>query len=142
MLLATGLLTVGLPANAYAASYTALDLGTLPGGSYSYAYGINGSGQVVGDADTASGQQHAFLWSSGSGMTDLGTLPNGYGSEAFCINSSGQVVGGAGPGPTQAILWNSGGKMINLNSLITDANAAAQINWTSPRCTPLAAAYC
>ncbi len=55
--------------NAVAASIT--DLGTL-GGSYSYAYGINDSGQVVGGAATASGAQHAFLYSGGS-MTDLGT---------------------------------------------------------------------
>ena len=30
--------------------YTVTDLGTLPGGSESCAYGINASGQVVGDA--------------------------------------------------------------------------------------------
>jgi probable HAF family extracellular repeat protein len=38
------------------------DLGTL-GGSYSYAYGINDLGQVVGYSRTASGRDHAVLWS-------------------------------------------------------------------------------
>jgi len=41
------------------------DLGTLGGGySYdSYAYRINDLGQVVGDSTTASGRDHAVLWS-------------------------------------------------------------------------------
>ena len=36
------------------------DLGTL-GGTTSYAAAINNSGQVVGHAVTAAGDQHAFL---------------------------------------------------------------------------------
>jgi probable HAF family extracellular repeat protein len=39
------------------------DLGTLPGGGYSYAWEINDHGQVVGDSTTASGRAHAQLWS-------------------------------------------------------------------------------
>src|SRR5215213_12042906 len=38
------------------------DLGTL-GGRDSYAYGINDHGQVVGYSSTASGRDHAVLWS-------------------------------------------------------------------------------
>jgi probable HAF family extracellular repeat protein len=38
------------------------DLGTL-GGHRSYANGINDLGQVVGDSTTASGRDHAVLWS-------------------------------------------------------------------------------
>ena len=51
------------------------DLGTLRRLGSS-ANGINASGQVVGDADTSSGDNHAFLYSNGT-MTDLGTLPGG-----------------------------------------------------------------
>ena len=66
-------------------------LGTL-GGSWSYATGINDSGQVVGWADTSS-TQHAFLYSNGT-MTDLGAFPGGNSwSGASAINASGQVVG-------------------------------------------------
>src|SRR4051812_1340364 len=54
-------------------AYTFTDLGTL-GGSWSVAYGINASGEVVGTSATASGQAHAFRWSNGR-MTDLGALP-------------------------------------------------------------------
>jgi probable HAF family extracellular repeat protein len=57
------------------------DLGTLPGGRYSQAVGINDSGQVVGYADTGSDpfpSSHAFLWQNGR-MIDLGTPPGGQG---------------------------------------------------------------
>ena len=56
--------------------YTVTGLGTL-GGSFSGAAGINDAGQVVGWADTASGEERAFLYTLGSGMTDLGTLGAG-----------------------------------------------------------------
>ena len=68
------------------------DLGTLPGGTYSCATGINNNGQIVGYSNTASGPIHAFLYSGGK-MTDLGTLPGGDNSEATGINDSGQIVG-------------------------------------------------
>ncbi len=74
--------------------YTVTDLGTL-GGNYSYAYGINANGQVVGDSGTASGK-HAFLYSS-STMMDLNSLitpSSGWMLEAATsINDLGQIVG-------------------------------------------------
>src|SRR3990170_6856797 len=68
------------------------DLGTL-GGTYSFAYGINNSGQVAGFSTTiADGTYHAFIWDAVNGMQDLGTL-GGSESQAIGINDSGQVVG-------------------------------------------------
>jgi len=68
------------------------DLGTL-GGNSSYAYGINDSGQVVGESSTAEGFGRAFITGpNGVGMTDVGTL-GGRNSFASGINDSGQVVG-------------------------------------------------
>lgn len=49
-------LLLSITASAWAQTYTAIDLGTLPGGSISGAYGINNRGQVVGYSDTPGGQ--------------------------------------------------------------------------------------
>jgi probable HAF family extracellular repeat protein len=81
---------LGQPGGARELSIT--DLGTLPGGDFSVAHGINSRGQVVGWSNTASGGSHAFLWEDGR-MTDLGTLPGGEFSQALGINARGQVVG-------------------------------------------------
>ena len=72
------------------------DLGTL-GGDYSFAYGINDAGQVVGYSDTAAGDQHAFITGpNGVGMTDLNSLVSLPGgtvlTDAQGINNLGQVV--------------------------------------------------
>src|SRR5438093_3214042 len=85
--LLVSLALAGLPAMAQ--TYTVVDLGTL-GGSGSQAYGINGAGQIVGDATTGSGSSHAFLYEGGR-MSDLNT--GGTLSAARAINDSGQVAG-------------------------------------------------
>lgn len=80
------------------------DLGTL-GGDTSYAFGMNGQGQVVGRADRADGSSGAFLWDESWDMVDLtSTLDcrdqfdpdTGKGwdiSIARDINSDGWIVG-------------------------------------------------
>ncbi len=73
------------------------DLGTLPGGTQSSAYGINDSGQVVGWSNSSSSSTlgQAFLY-SGRQMIDLNTLiPADSGwtlRQAQAINSTGQIV--------------------------------------------------
>ena len=72
---------------------SAEDLGTL-GGTNSYAYGINDSGQVTGEAYIAGdATYHAVLWTRRVAV-DLGTL-GGTTSEGFAVNASGQVTGRA-----------------------------------------------
>jgi probable HAF family extracellular repeat protein len=75
-------------------SGTDTDLGTL-GGNSAAAYGINGSGVIVGVSSlTGNAVNHAFMYSSGT-MTDLGVLDSGTFSEALGINDAGQVTGGS-----------------------------------------------
>jgi probable HAF family extracellular repeat protein len=70
------------------------DLGTLGGTTEAgSALDVNEHAQIVGYAQTGTGQVHAFIWHRGV-MTDLGTLGGGS-SAARGINSSGWVVGGS-----------------------------------------------
>jgi probable HAF family extracellular repeat protein len=75
---------------------TMTDLGTLPGGTNSWASGISGDGSaVVGFGSTAGAYyNHAFYWSGGR-MTDLGTLPGGSTSAAAAISADGKVIIGS-----------------------------------------------
>jgi probable HAF family extracellular repeat protein/uncharacterized repeat protein (TIGR03803 family) len=79
---------------------TLIDLGTL-GGSASQADAINNSGLIVGWADTASGKQHAFLWSSGR-MVDLNDFVAIEGDavleEATSIDNAGQITANGSDG--------------------------------------------
>jgi len=104
------------------------DLGTLGGTSTSGlpssdGNGINNAGQVVGEAYTAGGTDHAFLWTNGGTdgvatnpqMIDLGTLPGDSNSIAYGINKATnshgvQVVGesDSASGQRHAFLWQNG----------------------------------
>ncbi len=72
--------------------FTVTDLGTL-GGRESRAYAVNARGDVCGEAATAAGPVHAFLWTAGAAaLRDLGTL-GGPVSRAYGLNDQGWVVG-------------------------------------------------
>jgi probable HAF family extracellular repeat protein len=70
------------------------DLGTLPGGNWSTAYGINNADTVVGSGNLANGTFRGFVWTATKGIVELGTF-GGNNSYANAINSSGEVVGEA-----------------------------------------------
>jgi probable HAF family extracellular repeat protein len=95
------------------AQYQVTDLGTL-GGSRSSAYGVNNRAQVVGVAETAGGEIHAFLWDSGA-MADLGTL-GGRSSYAYRIDNSGTIVGRAQDtsGKFRAFVAKFGGALVDI----------------------------
>src|SRR4051794_35742406 len=88
--------------------YSVTDLGTLPGGSSSVGFGINFARQITGRAATASGFDHAFLYSNGE-MSVLGTL-GGNSSSGRGINNAGQITGDAdtASGATHAFLYSNG----------------------------------
>jgi len=109
------------------------DLGTLPGGSASFAYFVSDNGLIAGgsengnfDPNVGTLEYHAVLWSNGT-VTDLGTL-GGTSSLGAGVNDAGQVAGfaqNATPDPfsiaglgtqTRAFLWQNG-KMRDLHTL-------------------------
>jgi probable HAF family extracellular repeat protein len=90
------------------------DLGTLPGGTQSYAYAVNNLGQAVGASDSSAGAQRAVLFDRG-GIRDLNRLiPSDAGwllTEARDINESGQIVGtGVVDGQERAFLLTPTGR--------------------------------
>jgi probable HAF family extracellular repeat protein len=92
----------------------AQDIGTLPGGTYASAYGVNDSGQIVGISGTEpSGvRKRAFIWTNGK-MKNLGTLPGGVDSAGTAVNAKGQVTGWShttrdGADFTHAFRWHKG----------------------------------
>jgi probable HAF family extracellular repeat protein len=101
--------TTSTSASLVPAGYIAVDLGTL-GGTWSEAYGINRSGQIVGQSTTAGGALHGFVWKDGA-MTDVGSLDATYQfTTAAAINRAGKVVGysQSASGTEHAIAWKLG----------------------------------
>ncbi len=106
--------------------------------AYSTAYGINNSGQVVGQSIVPSidvFRSNAFRTAPNSAIApatdNLGTL-GGNSSTAYDINDSGQVVGESNKtiyGPnSRAFLWNSTSGMQDLGTLGGLSSVAYGIN--------------
>ncbi|MGM9488591.1 hypothetical protein [Ideonella sp. YS5] len=101
------------------------DLGTLPTGAHSSAYGLNQAGTIVGRSNYEGGalyQFHAVAWVADVPL-DLGTLPGHVTSQARAINASNLVVGSsAAEGSTaRAVLWRGLDQApVDLNSLLRE----------------------
>src|SRR5258706_2336594 len=112
------------------------DIGQLPNGEISVAYGINAQGTVVGEArpHPCPGSEcsvvHAALYGSGR-LVDLGTL-GGTWAQAYAINSLAHIVGAsetAAPGhPMHAFVISTGGTMTDLGTLGGPNSIAFSIN--------------
>lgn len=68
---------------------TLTDLGNL-GGALTQGRDLNEAGQIVGWAETASGDYHPFLWEDGV-MTDLSAYTGSFGA-AVAINDAGTIL--------------------------------------------------
>lgn len=103
------LAVLAVPATAATAAplVTAVDLGTL-GGIQTFPAIVNGSGQVAGQSETATGDYHAFFWSDGT-MADLGAAPGGSFSTVTGFNDSGLVAGyGDTATGSAGFVWKAG----------------------------------
>ncbi len=116
------------------------DLGTLSGGHFSEALGVNDSGLIVGDSTDADGVDHAMFTTVGGTMTDL-TLNGGLvgidsssTSSAAGVNNSGMIVGTArsASGASTAFYYDTGGAlhptMVTLGTLGGVSATATGIN--------------
>ncbi len=113
------------------------DLGILPGFAHSFGWALNASGQVAGNASSASGNSERFVRSiAGGGLQDLGG--SGEHNVAFGINAAGDVVGMRGQSAKRAVLYTDASGLQDLDALIDpslgwvllaahDINDAAQI---------------
>jgi probable HAF family extracellular repeat protein len=98
----------------------------LPTGAnlYGAANAINDAGAIAGYGDAPDGQTNAILWRKTGRKwqaTYLGNLHSGDCALGVSINASGQVVGVSGPNgcsTTLAFLWEDGGPMVDLNTLV------------------------
>ena len=78
------------------ADMTMSSLGTLTGGSYSYAYGISRDGStIVGESASTDGVR-AFKYDDTNGMSSLGILSGGTYSVAYGVSNDGSVIVGYG----------------------------------------------
>ncbi|MBP0132875.1 MAG: DUF3466 family protein [Nitrosospira sp.] len=116
---------------------TPTDLSIVGRESFSWASGINDSGQVVGLSIFNSGlggmsASRTVIW-NGTTPTDLSTL-GGLGSQPSGINNSGQVVGWSttSDGTSHATIWNGTtptdlGTLGGLGSVATGINDSGQV---------------
>jgi probable HAF family extracellular repeat protein len=95
------------------------NLSTLGDPNPMFAYGVNSSGNVVGETQPWD-PNGAFLWSRHSGVKYLGTLGgNPTFSSAYDINDLGQVVGFITESEkisSRAFLWTAKDGMLNLGT--------------------------
>ncbi len=108
------------------------DLGTL-GGSYCTPTGINGSGQITGDADLASGVSRAFLWrNDGTEIIGLGSIATiRFPDRGYALNDAGEVTGTAAVPliKSHAFLWkNDGTPMLDLGTFPSGEHPSAAGN--------------
>lgn len=98
----------------------AIDLGHLPGDTWSIPTGMNNKGDIVGNSGNEE-RHNAVLWpKNGKAIKNLGVLSGRVSSRALGINNDGDVVGYSEGGHSRdhAFIWTNKTGMIDLNELI------------------------
>lgn len=120
--------------NSVAGTGSAIDIGNIacPNNPAFYAsdtvaIAISASTQVTGWSSRGCGNgPDAFLYNNGQ-LTDIGNLGGAGGSQGNAINASGQITGLSytpGNASVHAFIYSNGSPMLDLNSLISSADAA------------------
>lgn len=88
-----------------------VDVGALPPGNFSWGYGINDNGRIVGGSLVGEGDSvaHAFLAGGAHALLDLGTLGGDF-SFAYDINNVMLITGESSnhADHTHAFIWSPG----------------------------------
>jgi probable HAF family extracellular repeat protein len=92
-----------------------VDLGALPGGTYSFGSAVSASGNVVVGTSSVPGNEVAFRWTAQSGMRALDSLDPNFSSGAFTVSANGAFA--AGYSGSTAVRWNPAGQVQELGIL-------------------------
>jgi hypothetical protein len=118
-----------------APTYTVRDVGNITGFEFSFAYGLNAKGQLVGSLGTdasGNGTGHPFVWDAGR-MTDLDARVFGTtNGAATCISDDGTIAGFAAVPNSQGVRSQhafilNGGQLADVTDNIR-SNMAVAIN--------------
>src|SRR5215472_9988228 len=96
------------------------NLGTLPGGSHSYAYDVSDVGSVVVGAVSIGSDSQAFHWTQSGGMVGMDYYPGYLSSTAQGVSADGTTIVGftlTSSGFAQAFGWTQAGGMNGLGVL-------------------------
>lgn len=102
----------------------ALFLGPLGGKPNTWAWSVNASGEVAGEAANANGNGHVpFLYTEAHGMQEIGNF--GGSADALDLNDARLVVGNSGSSLPRPWMWNPAFGLVFLNEQVA---AAEQLN--------------
>lgn len=100
-----------------------VDLGTLPGGDYSFGNAVSASGQVVVGSSTSANGEQGFRWTQNGGMSQLQPIDPSVPSGAFAVSATGSFM--AGYSGTSMVRWNAAGQVQDLGMLPGGSYAVA-----------------
>ncbi|MCG3123854.1 MAG: hypothetical protein GIKADHBN_02282 [Phycisphaerales bacterium] len=95
-----------------------VDLGLLPGGTWSFASECSADGTVVVGTGDSGGQSRAWRWTQATGLVSLGVAPGMTRSSGYRVSGDGLVVTGvSGSSYDVASRWTAQTGMVSLGSL-------------------------